>query len=430
VVVDKGKRTDAPDALLVEHPTWEEWYQAIEQFQAALAIRPDHPAVHYNLARSLLVLDRLEEAETHCRAALAHAPPDVPPARLSDMTARLCEVLVAMGRPRAALAACQAALARHPDLVDIEWNESLALLMLGDYAAGWRKYETRWRVHGHDPLPERATVIDPARVAGKRVLVLAEQGRGDVWQFARYVPLLARRGARISMQAHGDMQAVLRLLPEVEQVVDPDSDWPEADLVTPLLSLPLAFGTEVASIPAEMPYLQVPEGRAAAWRARLGPRSRPRIGLAWRGSQHIPQRSMPLATLAPLLDRGDVEFHALQKDITPTDRAWLARHGGLTDHSESLTDFADTAALIGLMDLVVTIDTSVAHLAGALAAPVWIMLPFSADRRWLLDREDSPWYPTARLFRQSRRGDWDGVVDRVAAALACGVGSPVRDGRT
>jgi hypothetical protein len=181
--------------------------------------------------------------------------------------------------------------------------------------------------------------------------------------------------------------------------------------VTPLLSLPLVFGTRVDTIPARVPYLHVPAERVAAWQQRLGPRERPRIGLCWWGSHHILKRSLSIDTLRPVLSIPDIEVHAVQKEIPADQRDWLAKHGTPIDHSAKLQDYADTAALMSLLDLVVTIDTSVTHLAGA------IMLQHNADWRWLLGRDDSPWYPTARLSRQQKAGDWTDLVAKVASAL-------------
>ncbi len=179
---------------------------------------------------------------------------------------------------------------------------------------------------------------------------------------------------------------------------------PDADLVYAMMSLPLAVSTQISTVPCDVPYLRTPPEYPRLWQAFVGTRSRPRIGVAWSGRQHLPYRSMPLATLAPLLGRSDFEFHTLQQEIPQADRDWLAINALLIDHSAELRDFADTAALFEQMDLVVTIGTAVAHLAGALARPVWMMLPFSADCRWLLNREDTPWYPTARLFVRSAPG--------------------------
>jgi hypothetical protein len=333
------------------------------------------------------------------------------------MVAALCHVFVEQERYEDALAVFACAppgLAGNPVLA---WNESLTRLMLGDYAQGWRLYERRFEVLAHDPPRPAAQVLDPAAVAGRRVLLFGEQGRGDVIQFARYLPMLAARGATVLVEAYSDLLPLLGEVPGVAAVAEPGGPVPPHDLLTPLLSLPLAFGTELDSIPAAVPYLRPPEARLAAWSARLGPRVRPRVGLCWWGFQHIPKRSIPGFMLAPLLGCEDLEFHAVQKDITPSDADWLARHPSVRVHAAALRDFADTAALLQQMDLVISIDTAVAHLAGALGRPVWIMLPFSPDWRWLRGREDSPWYPSARLFRQGRSEVWPDVVQRVAAAL-------------
>jgi tetratricopeptide (TPR) repeat protein len=391
---------------------------AIVCFRQAVALRPDAPASLYNLGRTLAAVDRLEEAAECLRAVLGLIGPDTEARRLIDVYNSLCEVLVQLRRYDEALAVCRAAPASIADAPAIRWNESLTRLMLGDYAEGWRKYEVRFLVPDHDPPREGAVVLDLDGIAGRRVLVFPEQGRGDMIQFARYLPLLAARGAHVLVEMYAELKPLFEMIEGVAEVVTPGAATPEHDALTPLLSLPLAFGSLLETIPAQVPYLRVPDRYTARWAERLGPRTRPRIGIAWWGSQHIAQRSMALATLAPVLRLAGLEFHALQQEFPAPDRASLPAHAVVADHSAALEDFADTAALIAQLDLVISIDTSVAHLGGALGLPVWIMLPFSPDWRWLRDRSDSPWYPTARLFRQAQRGDWDDVVRRVAAALS------------
>jgi len=287
---------------------------------------------------------------------------------------------------------------------------SLCLLLLGRFDEGWRAYEERFGVGNHDPRPEGAIVLDPDRVAGKRVLILTEQGRGDMVQFIRYAPLLQQRGATVLVQAYPDLVPLLAAMPGIAAVVSTDDPRPQADLVTSVMSLPLAFRIH----PANVPYLRVPPDCLG-----LGPRTRPRIGVTWSGSTHSYDRSaMPAETLAPLLALPGFEFHCLQKEIVDRDQAWLDAAGPpINLHVRALGDFADTAALIEQMDVIVTIDTAIVHLAGGLAKPVRVMLPFSPDWRWLLERQDSPWYPTARLFRQPTRGAWAPVVQAVVADL-------------
>ena len=382
--------------------------EALECFQHILRSQPKHLSARYNAGRSLAALDRLEEAVVAFQAALVDAPVDTSGDRLADIYSGLGQALAALGRYDEALMSCRAIATFRPGMA--AWNESLVLLQLGNFADGWRKYESRWEVPDHDKLRPDARVPDLAEAAGKRVLLLPEQGHGDLIQFARYAPLLAARGARVSLQTYVELKPLMQTLEGVEAVISPEEEEPASDFVTPLLSLPLMFGTDLGSIPAQVPYLRPPADRLATWRQRVGVRTRRRIGVAWWGVQHIPKRSLSIDVLHPLLSLDEFEFHSLQKTAPGT-------HPALIEHGADLEDFADTAALISLLDLVVTIDTSVAHLAGALGAPVWIMLKHDADWRWLLDRDDSPWYPTARLFRQRQRGDWGNVIAAIVAAL-------------
>jgi len=385
---------------------------AAQAFRQATEARWDCAAAWFNLATTLTTLDRLEESLAACRTALRVAPLDTPVQRLADVTNDMARTLMALGRPEEALAACRGFLKRHPGQPSVTWNMSLCLLLLGHFDEGWRAYECRYDIAEHDPRPVGAIVLDPVRVAGKRVLILTEQGRGDVIQFIRYARLLAERGATVCVQAPDDLLPLLAAMPGVTHVVSSGKSRPEADLTTSVMSLPLAFGRN----PADVPYLYVPPGRRVSG---LDSRTRRRIGVAWSGSPQSYQRSaMPVETLAPLLALPEFEFHCLQKDIVARDQAWLnANRPPIVLHGPALRDFADTAALIDQMDAVVTIDTAVAHLAGALAKPVSVMLPFNPDWRWLLGRTDSPWYPTARLFRQPSRGAWTEVVQAVIAAL-------------
>ena len=382
--------------------------EALACFEHVLRQEPAHLAARYNAARSLVALDRVDEAIAGFQSALADAPVDTPSDRLADIHSGLGQALAEARRFEEAIVVCRALAAIKPGVA--AWNESLILLLRGDFAEGWRRYESRWDVPDHDRPREDARVPSLAETAGKHVLLVPEQGHGDLIQFSRYAPLLAAHGAQVSVQTYVELQALMRTLDGVDAVVNPAEPEPASDIVTPLLSLPLVFGTDLASVPDRVPYLRAPSDRLTVWRKRLGRRSRRRIGLAWRGTQHIPKRSVPFAALQPILVAGDAEFHSLQKEPAGEDHS-------LIDHHVELQDFADTAALISQLDLVITIDTAVAHLAGALGKPVWIMLHHNADWRWLLDRDDSPWYPTARLFRQKRPGDWAGVVADVVRAL-------------
>ena len=384
--------------------------EAEQAFRQATQSRWDHAPAWFNLATTLTKRGRPEESLAASRTALRVAPLDTPVARLAEVTNGMVHALAALGRPLEAVAECRSFLKRHPNQPTVTWNMSLCLLVLGEFEEGWRAYEHRFDVPAHDRRPDGAVVLDPARVAGKRVLILTEQGRGDMLQFIRYAPLLTARGAIVCVQTYPDLVPLLGAMPGVAMVVGMDDPRPDADLVTSVMSLPLAFGIH----PANVPYLRVPPDRQPI---ALAPRIRPRVGVAWSGSVHSHDRSaMPAEILAPLLAQTDFEFHCLQPEITDADQTWLdANQPAIQRHT--LADFADTAALIQQMDTVVTIDTAVAHLAGALAKPVNVMLPFNPDWRWMSERTDSPWYPTARLFRQPAPGAWKAVVQAVMDRL-------------
>ncbi|HLY88585.1 MAG TPA: tetratricopeptide repeat-containing glycosyltransferase family protein [Acetobacteraceae bacterium] len=401
---DVGALNNLGNALIGQ----ERYPEALVCFERVLRQEAAHLPARYNAARTLAALDRMDEAIAGFQSVLADAPSDTRPDRLADIYSELGQALAQARRFEEAIVVCRALAAIKPGVA--AWHESLILLLRGDFAEGWRKYESRWDVPEHDRPREDAQVPALTEMAGKHVLLVPEQGHGDLIQFSRYVPLLAAHGAQVSVQTYAELQALILTLDGVGAVVNPDEAEPASDIVTPLLSLPLVFGTDLASVPNRVPYLRAPADRLRVWRERLGKHTRRRIGLAWWGTQHIPKRSVPFAALQPILAAGDTEFHSLQKEPAGDDAS-------LIDHHAELQDFADTAALISLLDVVITIDTAVAHLAGALGKPVWIMLHHNADWRWLLERDDSPWYPTARLFRQKQAGDWAGVVAEVVRAL-------------
>jgi hypothetical protein len=270
---------------------------------------------------------------------------------------------------------------------------------------------------GGEPVAKGGAAMGGAEpLAGKTILLYAEQGLGDSLQFIRYVPRVAQAAARVWLKID-DALAALRL-PLTDNVVLLGTDGPQLDLQCPLMSLPRAFRTEIATIPGA-PYVAAPTDAITAWAERLPPRRGTRVGLVWAGNpEHINDRnrSIALAQLLPLL-AADAEFLSLQRDLRPGDDALLREHPDLIHLGSALAGFADTAAVVDQLDLIITIDSAVAHLAGAMGKPVWILLPFCPDWRWLLDREDNPWYPSARLFRQPAIGDWGSVIERVASEL-------------
>jgi hypothetical protein len=313
------------------------------------------------------------------------------------------------------------AVKHDPRHVQARFGLALALLAQGDYRAGWEEYEARWldpAFTGDEPVFEQPAWRGAEPVEGRIMLLHAEQGLGDTLQFVRYAPMLRRRGARVVLQVQKPLTGLLAGL--ADAVVARDGERPPFDLHCPLMSLPLAFRTGLADIPADVPYLSAPPEHLALWAGRLGERRRRRIGIAFSGDAAHPedaQRSIPAAAFLAAFAGIDAELHVVQKQIRDADAPALA---GLHVHDAQIEDFRDSAALVALLDLVVTVDTAPAHLAGALGVPVWVLLQHGADFRWLRARADSPWYPTARLFRQPRYGDWDAVLAAVNAALRAG----------
>lgn len=368
---------------------------ALTDYDRAIALRPNHAPTIADRGNALLALDRPAEALAAYDAALRLDPNN---AHTLDHRGKALQVL---GRTRDALASYDAAVGLAPHVPAMRVHRGLCRLLLGDFDAGWRDYESR-RPPGHPPWPES--------LAGKTVLLQAEQGLGDAMMFCRYAPMVKALGATVLLQVPPTLTRLMGTLAGVDAIVSTDA--PPHDLACPLMSLPLALG---GAVPAA-PYLSADPALVAQWSALLPADNRPKIGLVWSGNNDHPNdrnRSIPLARFARLMT-GESHFVALQTEIRPEDEAAL--RDILIPDAERI-DFADTAALVALMDVVVTVDTSVAHLAGAMGKPVWILLPHDPDWRWMLGREDSPWYPSARLFRQPAPGEWDPVLDRVHDAI-------------
>lgn len=296
-------------------------------------------------------------------------------------------------------------------------------MQLAEFAQGWEEYE--WRKKLDKPMADRSYAqpawLGTPDIAGMTLFVHWDQGFGDTLQFCRYARQVNALGVRVVMSVQDALLPLLMQMAPAIQIIGGNQAPIAFDYHCSLTSLPLALGTRLETIPSEPRYLAADEKLRIDWAARLPPKTRPRIGLVWRGSPvPNPYRSMGLATLLPLL-RDDVEWICLQQELDDDDAAVLRRDGRIAFVGDGLRDFGDTAALVDLMDLVITIDTSVAHLAGALGKPVWILLTYNPDWRWLMGRSDSPWYPAARLFRQREIGNWDDVVDQVRDALNCAI---------
>jgi len=394
--------------------------EALASYDRALAIKPDYAYAFYNRGNALLGLGRPAGAEKSYREALALRP------NYPEAHSNLGHTLSALGRAAEAVASCREALRLRPDFADAHNNLCLALLSTGQYDEGWKEHEWRWKTKH---LSEGARDFSAPRWGGEaigdRVILLhAEQGLGDTLQFCRYVPLVASV-ARVVLEVQAPLVRLLSQLPAIEKIIARGDKLPPFDLQCPLLSLPRAFGTTLDTIPAATPYLAADPELAADWRERLARLDRLRVGLVWAGEKRLHpelaavdhRRSVALDTMAPLGEASGVSFISLQKGEPATQTANPPHGMELHDFTADLHDFADTAALIDGLDLVISVDTSVAHLAGALGKPVWLLNRFDTCWRWLLNRDDSPWYPQLRQFRQPAPGDWNSVIRAVRYAL-------------
>jgi tetratricopeptide (TPR) repeat protein/glycosyltransferase involved in cell wall biosynthesis len=387
---------------------------AIACYRAALALKPDYPEIHSNLGNLLQQQGDFNTAFAHFEQAIALQP---------DYAGAYNNWGIALrnhGQVEAALATYEQAIALNPDFVEARWNIALTQLLLGDIEQGFAGYEWRfqWSKFQEQNPPRQFSQPrwDGSAIAGKTILIYTEQGMGDTIQFIRYVSLLAAQGARAIVECQPPLVELLSTVPGIAQTLPYGAALPNFDVYAPLLSLPYLLGTTLETIPAQMPYIQVPPSEAT-----LPPTPRARkIGIVWSGNPQNPYnrtRTVPLELLLPLATLPDIQLYSLQKDVQPAEAELLQSHPEVIDLRSHLTDFRATAALINQLDLVISVDTAVTHLAGALAKPVWLLLPFSPDWRWLLDRSDSPWYSTLRIFRQPTYGDWDSPIAQIEAAL-------------
>jgi len=424
--------------------------EALLYCDRAIGIDPLHSGAHYNRGIILARLNRYEEACMSYRQALAFMPDFV------DAHINLGVTLQELQLPEDALACYdhaiaintdsesayfnravalqqlnrvdesldnyQQALARNPTHIDANWGKATLKLLMGDYLEGWQLYEWRWQ---KNPAIRKARQypqplwLGEQSLQGKSLYVYPEQGLGDFIQFSRYVVLAEQLGAIVILEVPSALLSLITTLTQRAVLIEMGQAVPEFDYHCPIMSLPLAFKTTLATIPDRVPYLTVHRSQTVEWLRRLGESAQLKVGLVWSGSKAHKSdhyRSFNAKTLLPLLQL-PVEFHCLQKEIREEDAAFIANIPNLKTHYMDINDFADTAALIEIMDVILTVDTSVAHLAGALAKQVWILLPYAPDYRWMLGRNDTPWYSTATLFRQPAIGDWDSVVIEVQSHL-------------
>ena len=397
-------------------------YPAAEaELRQALKLNPNLAEAHNNLSILLTRLVRPAEAADHSRQAVALMP------NSADMALNQGKALRDLGRLQEALAAFQNAVRLAPNLAEAHFAVATIELALGDFAKGWPGFEWRLRLPGFGfALPDLGKPGWQGDDLNDRTILLhAEQGLGDTLQFLRYVPLVAARGGKVLLLVQPALKRLLEGFPGVEQVFGFGEALPDYDLHCPLMRLPRRFGTTVDTIPTAEPLLAAPEADQALWRSRFGHSGRPGIGLAWAGNPahaNDHNRSAPLAALTPLLGLAGLRWVSLQKDVPATDAATLATYSEMLQPGAALTDMAATAGLIAALDLVISVDTAVAHLAGMMGKPVWLLLPHAPEWRWLGTRGDSPWYPSARLFRQPEPGNWRAAAEEVRVALAKRVG--------
>ncbi len=425
--------------------------EAADFLTASLELDPNNGHAHNDLGETLRALGRNQDAVHHLERAVALAP------GLAHAYGNLAAVLVALGRPEDALRWAQESLWRgtdkavaHCDLGSVlgrlgrhkealhqyrlslelrpgdaraRYFASLMRLCLGELPAAWTDHEARLKLPAGSLLrrqDDHRPWLGEMGIQGRVILLHAEQGLGDTIQFVRYASLVAEHGATVLLEVQPGLRPLLASLPGVTAVFEQGETLPPYELQCSLMSLPAALHTSLDTIPGRDAYLSARLDRTQDWQRRLGPWRRMRIGLAWSGSAahaNDVNRSIPLAALAPLLERTDVEWHVIQRDIRDADRAFLDEQDGIVAHTDALTDFAETAALVAALDLVISVDTVAAHLAGALGKPGWVMLPHAPDWRWMTDRADSPWYPTLRLFRQPKPRAWDAVTAEIGRQL-------------
>lgn len=398
--------------------------EAVAAYHNAIRLQPNFAEAHSNLGHVLQDLERLDEAVAAYHKAIGCKPD------FAEAHSGLGNTLKNLGRLDDAIATHNTALGHQPEYAQGHFNLGIALLLSGDIANGWAEYEWRWRrtEKAAAPCCFSAPQWHGEALNGQTILLHAEQGLGDTIQFCRYVALVAARGGRVLLQAPRSLLTLLSGLKGVERVIATGEPLPAFDFHCPLMSLPRIFDTNLSTIPAPFSYIHVNDAKCRNWQQRLSPAAGRRVGIVWAGNpQHgnDRNRSLPFAALAPLWNIPGIRWYSLQVGERRADLD-AAPLGVIEDLSPSLEDFAETAAALSQLDLVLTVDTSVAHLAGAIGHPAWVMLPFVPDWRWLMGRQDSPWYPSVRLFRQAQRGAWGSVIHSIAASLGAEPAKPDR----
>lgn len=390
-----------------------DFHAAVASYRRAIAISSTDPGSHSNLGNALRALGRHPEAEASHRRALELD------AGYLEARYNLGLVLKDQGKFDEGIQCLVEAVKRKADYIDAHWDLALAWLMMGNLKDGFDEYEWRWRLADNPPRGFDKPAWSGAALDGRVILLYAEQGMGDSIQFARYAPLVAAKGGRVVLECQAPLAALFESLDGVEQIVARGDPLPDFDVQAPLLSLPRIFKTDLDSIPSSDTYLAADPARGKKFAGTLDAK-RLNVGIAWAGKpshRNDRNRSAGIEPFIDLLGTPGAAFHSLQVGPRAADIGAHGCAGLIRDHAPDLQDFADTAALVAALDLVISVDTSVCHLAGALGTPCWVTIPYTPDWRWLMRREDSPWYPSLRLFRQPSFGDWPGVFERLGEAL-------------
>jgi tetratricopeptide (TPR) repeat protein len=391
--------------------------EAVQSYRRAVELDPGSADAHHRLGSALLRLELIDEAIASCAKATQLDP------KMAAAHAHLGNCYGAALKLNEALASYRRALALEPGAARYRWNHAIWLLMDGNYVDGWREYQCRWEgasdAKGHKP-PFKQPEWAGQDIAGKTILLFREQGYGDVIQFVRFAPMVAARGAKVILAVQPALVPLLKGVKGVSAVVSHTGPLPRFDLWCSLMALPHLFLTTLATIPARVPYIPPDPKLSAGWRKRIGSTKRLKVGLIWGSDSRnrIRGRAVTLGGFAPLAKLEGVNFYSLQLGECAKEAKSPPAGMSLTDWTGDIKSFADTAALMENLDLIISVDTGPAHLAGAIGKPVWLLSRFQGEWRWLTGREDSPWYPTMRIFRQPRPGDWKAVMEKVAAALA------------
>jgi len=390
--------------------------EALKFYDKAITLKPGSPDAYNNRGIIYHELNRFEQALDNFNEAITIKPD------YAIVYSSLGNTLGALWRYEEAIHNYKKAISIDPEFVDAHANLSTGLLLLGNYEEGWLEYEWRSKSEVLNKIVGIRSFDQPLWLGkeplkDKTILLYAEQGLGDTLQFCRYVPLVSALGAKVILEVHPSLVPLLYDLDGVSQIIAKDSKLPEFDYQCPLLSLPLAFKTTLETIPSSPSYITSNQNKVAIWQAQLGEKTKPRIGLVWSGStthKNDHNRSLTLARLLPYLSPS-YEYISLQKEVRDIDQELLNKCEIIKQFGDQLQDFTDTAALCGLMDLVISVDSSVAHLAAAMGISTWVLLPYNPDWRWLLNRDDSPWYHSVKLYRQPLVDDWNSVLEKIQA---------------